>query len=60
MKRVPSCLAEDQLALGVLVEELAGKLGDLLDLLLQEVLLGPVGEAVAVAFAAKKKAGLAK
>jgi hypothetical protein len=50
-----SCLAEDQLALPVLVEELAGKPGDLLHLLLQDVLQRPVGEAVPVPLAATQQ-----
>ncbi len=50
-----SCLAEYQLALPVLVEELAGKPGDLLHLLLQDILERPVGEAVPVPLAATQQ-----
>ena len=42
--------SEDEFALGVLVEELPGEPGDLLDLLLQEVPDGTVPETVTVPF----------
>jgi len=52
---VAPCLSEDELALPVLVEELAGKPGDLLHFLLQDVLERPVVEAVAVPLAATQQ-----